>query len=231
MILAMVCAGPLTARDTGATITLLPKGWDQKSPLPLVIWLHGWRADPTILKREGWYQEAVDKLGCAIVGIAATRRLAPDEFEWSGDLEADYAHIKTQLAEVEATKKVAFSRKMLFGFSQGGVLSAELAARHPAEFSGAIVLSPGCKFKLAELPPDPALAKQIYFISCGGKEAERNIRYSHYYATRLRELGATTTLREVKGDAAHHRPADLSERFPEWVAAIMSTQPRVAGPR
>jgi predicted esterase len=220
-LLAIFCAAPLCAYDTSATITLLPKGWDKKSPLPLVIWLHGRRADPTLLKEERWHQQAADKLGYAIVGIAATKRIAPDEYEWSGDMDADYAHIKAKLAEVEATYRVTFSQKMFFGFSQGAVLSAELAARHPDEFSGAIVLSPGCQFKIAVLPPSAAIAKQSYFISCGQKEEAGNLWFARYYAAQLRELGATTTLREVEGVSAHHRPSDLKDRFPEWATAIM----------
>jgi predicted esterase len=220
-ILAIFCAAPLFARDTSATITLLPKDWDKKSPLPLVIWLHGRGADPTLLKEEKWHQEVADKLGLAIVGIAATRRVAPDAYEWSGDIEADYAHIRAKLSEVEMAKRVTFSRKMLFGFSQGAVLSAEIAARHPDQFLGAIVLSPGCQFKINELPASAALAKQSYFISCGQKEQPGNLWFSRYYAARLHELGAKTVLREVEGVSEHHRPVDLRDRFPEWVTAIM----------
>lgn len=221
LFLALALVSPLMARHTGATIILLPKTWDGKSPLPVAIWLHGRGADPTLGEDTAWHQETADRLGLAIVGIAATRRLAADSYEWTGKLETDYKHIEQALAAVAKAKKVTFSRKMFYGFSQGGTLAAELAARHPDEFAGGIVLSPGCRWTLPPLTENPGIARQTFFVSCGQLEAEGNVLQARYYARRLRELGATTQAREVPGDAKHHWPTDFKDRFPEWVAAIL----------
>jgi len=215
----------VTTVEAKAPLMVWPQSLKTGETLPVAVWLHGYGADPTKIVTEPMYQEVADRLHLAIAGVYATHPLAEDSYEWSEQPALDYEQVRQSLALAEADKGVHFSPKMVFGFSQGACVAAELAARHPAEFRGAIVLSPGANTRPAPLPVSPGQNGQIYYLSCGAGEAEGNVQFTERYARFLTQTGATVHSRLVPHMAKHGRPPDWPERFPEWVAAILAGKP------
>ena len=55
----------------------------------------------------------------------------------------DAAHIRRALAGLKDKLTVTPGQNVLFGFSQGAQMAFEVAFANPAEYAGAIVMSPG----------------------------------------------------------------------------------------
>jgi len=211
-----------TFADVDGTIVLLPKNWDHKSTLPVAIWLHGYGANPSKIRTDAHYQAAADTLNIAVIGIPATRKVGPDSFVWTDDTIFDSEHVEQALSETEVRLGTKFGAKALFGFSQGAVVAAELAARYPSKYAGAIILSPGADiFPLATVASEQNKL-QKYFISTGAGEALGNLRFARAYRKILSELGSTVVYREVPGMTKHDRPPDWPDRFREWTSLILN---------
>ena len=170
------------------------------------------------------YQAVADQLHIAIVGVFATNQLRPDSFEWSELPSVDLAQVSESLETAERSKHVRFSNKILFGFSQGACVAAELSARHPELFAGAILLSPGGKMLPGPLPVSQGNVTQLYYVLCGAGEASGNLEFARRYAESLAKTGAKVQSREVADMKIHSRPPDWPERFPEWVATILAAK-------
>jgi predicted esterase len=206
------------------TVVLLPNSWDHKTSLPVAIWLHGYRANPSGLLRDSHYQDTSDALGIAIVGVPGTQEEGPGTYAWAKDSDLDVGRVENALLEATRLKGVTFNRRILFGFSQGAIMAAELAARFPSRFCGAIVLSPGGDIFPTPIAAVPENRKQIYFISIGAGELQRRIAVARQYRQILGDLGSQVFYREVEGMSEHTRPPDWPERFREWVSRILNIQ-------
>jgi predicted esterase len=204
-----------------ATVVLLPRSWDHKSALPVAIWLHGYRANPFDLTVASHYQSTADTLGIAIVGVPATREEDPSTYMWTNDSRLDGERVEAALHEASDRTGATFSRRALFGFSQGAVVAAELASRFPGRFSGAIILSPGGNIFSPLIAPKPAHREQTFFISIGAEELQRRVLVARQYRQLLGDLGAHVSYREVAGMSEHARPLDWPIRFQEWTASIL----------
>jgi predicted esterase len=214
---------PAHQADAGlhATVVLLPRNWDRKSELPVAIWLHGYRANPFDLKVASHYQSTADTLGIAIVGVPATREEDSSTYMWANDARLDGERVEEALHEASDRTGATFSRRALFGFSQGAVVALELASRFPNRFSGAIALSPGGNIFLPPIAPMPAQREQTYVISIGAEELQRRVLLARQYRQILGDLGAHVSYREVAGMSEHARPPDWPIRFQEWTAGIL----------
>ncbi len=211
--------------DVKLPLTLLPKNTAANEMLPAAVWLHGYGANPSKIIDESLYQAVADRLHIAIVGVYATNQIGKDAFEWSELPTIDYSQIEDSLTAAEHDKQVRFSKKVLFGFSQGACVAAEIATRFPGEFSGAIILSPGANTRQGPLTFHEGNRNQLFYLSCGSEEAPGNIQFTRSYSDYLSKTGATVHSREVPGMKIHSRPPDWPDRFPEWVAAILSFKP------
>jgi len=218
LLLATLTSG---LADVKAPLVLLPRGMAANEALPVAIWLHGYGANPSKILEEPLYQAVSDRLHIAIVGVYATNQINSESFEWSELPTFDYSQITDSLVKAEQENHVKFSKKMLFGFSQGACVAVEIASRYPEVFSGAIVLSPGANQHPGPLLPHDANKRQIYYLSCGAAEAAGNLEFMRSYAIYLSKIGATVSSREVPNMKIHSRPPDWSDRFPEWAKVIL----------
>lgn len=219
LLLVIVCQSLRAGVD--ATVVVLPKGWDHKSPLPVAIWLHGYGANPSRIRDDAFYQATADALKIAVVGVPATREVETNAFVWAEVPAFDFDQVQKALREAERRSGATFSEKALFGFSQGAVVAAELAARYPEIFAGAIVLSPGADIFPTSIGGAEGNRRQRYFISTGAEEAAGNLQFARAYRKILSALGSTVIYREVLGMKQHDRPPDWPERFQEWTAMIL----------
>jgi predicted esterase len=190
--------------------------------VPVAVWLHGYRAFPSVMEDKAWFQGVADKLGVAIIGIPGTTMLDDGTPAWSEQPPADHAYIQDVLAGLPVAPKLDLQRVAFFGFSQGAVVAADLAVRYPAAYRGAIIMSPGnltgpkAKVTNAELNK-----KQTFFVFCGAKEHPGNVALTKDYANFLRKLTAHVIEREDPEQSQHTRPSDFRAQFPSWIASIL----------
>ncbi|MEK7780710.1 MAG: alpha/beta hydrolase-fold protein [Verrucomicrobiota bacterium] len=205
-------------------------------PLPVALWLHGYRG----YSADGYFpgetaaamQKHADALGAAIIGFPATTDLGDSTQQWAEEPVADHAYIQSRLKEIGKTVNLDLSRVALFGFSQGAMVAADLATQYPESYLGAVLMSPGGmgRPKAADVRK-PEHAKQVYFCFCGADEHQGNVGLTKAYAKHLEKvLGAKVTIRLYPGVSKHTRPADFMEKFPEWIAAILKSDTKNSKP-
>jgi predicted esterase len=223
---ALLAIIPEVRADKAKPFVFVPTNGN--GPFPVALWLHGYRGHSA----DGYYpgataaamQKHADTLGAAIVGFPATTDLGDNTQQWSEEPVADHAYIQARLQEISKTVKLDLSRVALFGFSQGAKVAADLATTYPENYLGAVVMSPGGfgHPKPAEVRK-PQHEKQVYFCFCGADEHPTNVGLTKAYAKHLETvLGAKVTLKLYPGVAKHARPPDFMEKFPEWMAAILT---------
>lgn len=221
-LLAFLAQATLSFAAKPDPIVFTPKS--QKSDVPVVVWLHGYRGFPGVLK-EAYFQEFADSLGAAIVGFPGTTDLGDNTQQWSEEPVADHAYIQFRLALLARKHRLDLKRVCLFGFSQGAMVAADICSHFPDSYMGAIIMSPG---GIGEPLPSgralPAHAKQTYWCVCGAEEQPGNVALTKGYAKHLKSLGATVTLILYPSIKEHTRPPDFKERFTEWTKKILQLQ-------
>lgn len=207
---------------TKQTVIVLPKGGSRDKPLPVVVGLHGYGSGPHDFGGER-FQAAADALGVAFIAPSGTVPLGPRRFRWTESTTLDEARIDEALAEMKDRLTVAEGRIVLMGFSQGAQMSADIAARRPSRFAGAIVMSPGTKadLGLADITKDPAHAARRFVVLVGAGESRRTVGRAESDTTSLRALDATVFYRSYAGMNVHSFPPDFDDAMPTWVKFVL----------
>ncbi len=196
-------------------------------PLPVAVWLHGYRG----YSPDGYFpgetaeamQKHADALGAVIIGFPATTDLGDETQQWCEEPVADHAYIQDRLRVLTKGLKVDLKQVGLFGFSQGAIVAADLSTLYPDSYRGAILMSPGgMGSPKASEQKLPLHATQVYFCFCGADEHEGNVGLTKAYAEHLEKvLGATVTLKLYEGVSKHTRPPDFMTNFTTWMGAIL----------
>ena len=198
-------------------------------PFPVAVWLHGYRgwsaegdfpgATPAAM------QAQADAAGAVVAGFPGTVELPDGTRRWSEDPAIDDAYVQARLGELAKHADVDLSRVALFGFSEGGLVAAELATAHPDRYRGAIVMSPG-----GSGPPRvaarrlPGHARQAYLVFCNAGEDPSVVATTRALASRLRNaLGAHVMLRVFAG-SLHARPPGFTRKIPDWIREILGSR-------
>jgi len=199
-----------------------------KGPRPVALWLHGYRG----YSPEGYFpgakaeamQKQAESIGAVIIGFPATTDLGDGTQQWSEKPATDHAYIQAQLKELAKTVDLDLHKIALFGFSQGGLVAADLATTYPESYLGAIIMSPGgVTGPHPSRERKPEHAKQVFFCLCGAEEHPSNVGLTKFYAKHLEQaLGAKVTMKLYSGVAKHARPPDFMEKFPDWISAILA---------
>ncbi|MFO0865757.1 MAG: alpha/beta fold hydrolase [Gemmataceae bacterium] len=207
------------------TVLILPQDYDYDDdlPIPAVVWMHGFGSRPEDFAN-GNAQQYADELNVAVIGVSGTRSKGPRSFAWAEDSEKDLKRVRDALEEVSDRVAIKKGEVIAFGFSQGGQVGLEMAVRHPEEFAGAIVLSPGASSHLAETKNSPILAHRGYVVACGAEEHAGNVRLAADDADWLKRCNARVIHRTYPDTSAHAFPSDFEERFPEWVRFVLRTR-------
>ncbi|MCO5167389.1 MAG: alpha/beta fold hydrolase [Planctomycetes bacterium] len=201
------------------TLLVLPAGYERGRPVTAVVGLHGLGAQPRDFADPEDYQALADRLGVAFVGVSGTTPLGPRAYAWSEDPARDAERVKKALAEVADRVTIAPGRVVLVGFSQGAQVAAEVAARDPATFAGAILLSPGGRqpVRLGEVAPAEAHAGRGFVVRVGAAEEPENVATADEVARALRGLGARVDEHAYEGMDEHAFPPDYEERLGAWI--------------
>lgn len=209
------------------TLLVLPKGYRPGQPIPVVMGMHGMGSQPEDFVGES-VQRAADALTVAFVSVSGTVPRGPRKFVWSESPTRDRARLDEALAEVRDRVTVAPGQVILIGFSQGAQMAAEIAARDPRHFAGAIAMSPGLmtEHALGGVPPSPELAQRRFVVVVGAGESKGNVQLAERDATRLRELGADVFHKPYAEQEQHSFSPDFDTALPIWIRYILGAGPR-----
>lgn len=204
------------------TLTYLPKKHDPKKATHVLILLHGRGSAPGQFFGD-FTQELSETLGLPIVSVSGTVPTGPKRFVWSQDPKKDAERVDAALAEVADKVTVSDGGRIALGFSEGGQMAVEIAARDPKRYAGAVGMSPGAKFSLDAAKADPLLKGRKFFVTIGGEELGGNIRLADDDTAWLKKAGADVELVTFKG-IGHTLPEDFTDRLPKWIKAITGTK-------
>ena len=216
------------AKSGNTSVTLVvPSGYQPGKPIGVLVGMHGRGADPEGFVNKEAYQDLADELKMAIVGVSGTVPRGRRSYVWSENPVEDAAHIRRALAGLKDKLTVTPGQNVLFGFSQGAQMAFEVAFANPAEYAGAIVMSPGTtkRVTLRELSPGPANKKQAFVCTCGAQEQPGNVLYTRADAEFATKAGSRVELKLYDGVAEHRFPADFNDAFPGWVRFVRGKAP------
>jgi predicted esterase len=219
------CTRYWEANGKGETVLVLPSGYEKGTPLPVVVWLHGLGSWPGDFVGEDC-QKWADDLGVAFLGVSGTLPKGPRSFVWAEEPERDAKRIGAALAEVADRLTAKPGHLIALGFSQGAQVGLEVAVRHPEQYAGAIVMSPGTRQPpwLQEDTPSRPLAKRAFVLTCGAEEHPGFVQRTASDAAWLRAAEAKVEHIPYTGVSAHALPRDFAARFPDWVRFIEATR-------
>lgn len=204
------------------TLVVVPKGYVPGHPIPVVVGLHGYGATPKQFADEQW-QHIADKYSIAFISASGTVSRGLSAYDWTESVEKDASRIERALTQVAGRVTPAPGQIILQGFSQGAQMAAEIAARHPDRYAGAIALSPGTRRNMGfhDVEKKPQLTERRFVVVVGAQEEPRNVAYAKQDAETLRSYGAEVIHKESPNQAQHAFPADYETALSEWLKWIL----------
>jgi predicted esterase len=211
-------------------LVTVPTGYAPGRAIPVVVALHGLGSVPDDFTGH-WAQATADELGVAFVSVSGTQSIGPHSFRWAESPDQDLARIDAALAEARDRVTAAERRVVLLGFSQGAQMSAEIAARHPDKFVGAIVMSPGTlsERSLDGIGHSGDLAQYRFVVVAGAGESPRTVARAHADADRLTALGGDVFTRIYPDMNTHAFPPDFERALPRWIGFVLGTEEKPKG--
>ena len=211
------------------TSIILPRNATAGQTLPVFIGLHSMNGNAHSLMNVDTFQRFADEMGVAFLGVSGTLCRGKESFVWSGDPKRDLARIDAALQEVAGSLTPAEGQLVVFGFAQGASVAAEIAARHPDRFAGAIVLWPGADSENQASPwqGGPANQRQGLVAVCGAGETPETIARTNQYAEMFKSAGARVLLKIYPKMSGRGLPPDFLERFPAWGKFILNEDTRI----
>ena len=176
-------------------------------PFPLVVALHGWgsnahdllglapvlnRGELLVLSPQGPVTFPIAQGVPGHGWFDLTREGPPDpsEIKQAADLVEAFVEAATARYPVDPRKRV------LLGFSQGGVLAYELALRNPSAWAGVAALSSWLPEELVRAAGSPSLETLPVFVTHGTQDPMIPVERAQESRERLNTLGALLTYRE-----------------------------------
>lgn len=228
-----------TQRDVAADITfvapasVLPASKKRPSQaFPIVLWTHGYHSNGELPD----VQTLADAHQVVFIGIPATFEDRANAYTWSEDPRLDGAHIDAALARAAtglAAQGIAIDldRRAVFGFSQGGLVAANLLRADPRRYRGAYAFSPGGFLKtFTEVAGDAAaasvlaapapLAGHLFLADCGDHEHPLTQARTKELGALARLGGATVTVTRFPNDGRHTFPPDWQQKLDRFVGAV-----------
>lgn len=213
--------------DHHETSLIVLTGYMFGQPIPLVIGLHGMGSRAKSFVDEE-FQTWADEMNVAFVGVSGTIPRGPTSFVWSEDPSKDLKRVLNAINEVSDRVTPKDGALVLFGFSQGAMMAAEIAARQPNLFCGALVMSAGGEGwpMVAEVSTDAKHQRQGYVVVCGAQEARGNVVMAKLYADQLSNLKSRVIHKPYAGVSDHSFPPDFNEMFRKWIRFIQDPSAR-----
>jgi predicted esterase len=176
-----------------APILLAPRAADPSKPAILIIALHPYgrtAADAVAV----WRALAAEH-GAVLAAPQAFNKTG-DGYQW-GDTEQAEALVDAAIDKARASYKIDEQRIVLTGFSQGGMMAYNLAARHPERFRGVIPVAGLYEKSVGARLKSASLKKPKFFIMVGAED--RVVESNREAARDLAGAGAPTELAVYEG--------------------------------
>ena len=136
----------------------MPDGHDGTSPVPALVWSHGYRGSAAGVMRNGSIRKMVSKAGFALIaaqGVNGSWDLPYGPGTYDSDGTAEFAYFDAVIADATALHHIDPDRIVAAGFSAGGMMVWNLACLHPEQFAGFIPMSGTFWLKPPEACEDP----------------------------------------------------------------------------
>jgi len=198
-----------------------PKSYKPGTPTSVMVGLHG-LGDSSNNFVGDHYQELADELGIVIVGVSGTHANGPTSFSWSEHTQHDARHVLNALASVDKLN-IKKGRIGLFGFSQGAQMSFEIAAKYPAQFCGAIALSPGSQSRrgILRMKAVDENKNQHFIFIAGAGEHPSTVRAARHGNEWAEKSHAKSQLLIYEKQRTHAFPSDFNERIAPWIREVL----------
>ncbi len=181
-------------------IVFLPNNKEPKKPAPLLVVLHGFgdNSDHFV----NGYRGTAAWLGAILV---APRSLVPvgQGFEWGTVDQAEQLVMGT-LEGVLEHYNIDRNQILLSGFSQGGFMAFQLAARHPEVFRGVVPIAGRYRPEVAELLAKAEAPPRFYLMVGSEDDAAESNRQGY---RELEQAGVTARLK-IYPNLGHKFPPD-----------------------
>jgi predicted Zn finger-like uncharacterized protein len=217
------CNAYWSANAATETQLVMPAGVNSTEPIPVMIGLHGMGSSAAGFVDAATYQEIANQKHVAFLGVSGTLPRGPKSFVWSEDVTKDAARIDAALKEVSGRLTPKEGQLVLFGFSQGGMMSAEIAAKFPEKYAGALVMSPGgnSEPQRANFQKRSGGRTQSVVCVCGAGEHPGNVQMTQTYADLFRQAGARVIHKPYPNQNTHSFPPDFETELPSWIDFLL----------
>jgi len=204
----------------------IPPGADDESPVPVVVMLHGWGGDESVM----WIFRQAIPPDAAIITPRAPLELENNGYAWF--YRDDPLHLTDPESLVAAIEKVEDfltrlpqlypvdpARLVLIGFSQGAAVSNSLVMARPELVTGVALLS-GMGFQLPELIPQVmSLAELPVFIAHGTRDEIVPLSAAQQALETYKQLGAEVTYGEY--NVGHKMHTQGIKDLRAWVEEVL----------
>jgi len=123
---------------------VMPADHDGITPVPALIWSHGYRGSAAGVMRNGSLRRMLSDAGFALIamnGLNGSWNLPNGPRTMDSDGSAEFAYFDAVITDATARHHVDPDRIVAAGFSAGGMMVWNLACSHPESFAGFIPLS------------------------------------------------------------------------------------------
>lgn len=198
------CAAMWKASGYARAILTLPKNHHKGSEIRIVVGLHGYGSMPEDFVGDD-FQRICDEQQVAFLAVSGRGVMTRNSFEWTSDVNADVAHIFSQMEAVKEHAKEKSGQTVVMGFSQGGQMALQLLAMHRERIRGIVAMSPGSRnpsqmrAAIADSRSEKLAGKSV-MISWIKGEGSRMASRCQSDAAWLRGHGANAATREFPGE-------------------------------
>ena len=173
---ATLLAGGLSAQTIdlgrGELPVTVPAGYDDGTPAPLVVLLHGYTSSGANQDAYMGFSELADSYGFLFVAPDGTREASANENPFWNASDAccnffgsevdDVGYITGIIDEMKSTYSVDEDRVYLIGHSNGGFMSFRLAYEHSGTIAAIASLAGANHMEAREAPPNGVHVLQIH---------------------------------------------------------------------
>lgn len=225
-ILSLLVVSPALAQNLdfgrGEVLVKVPADYDDDSPAPLIVLLHGYTSSGAGQDTYFGVSELADDYGFLLVAPDGTEEPMGNRSRFWNASEAccnfyssevdDVAYIKSIIDQMKSRYSVDTNRVYLFGHSNGGFMSYRMAHEHSEEIAAIASLAGASHFGDREAPAEPVHVLQIHGTADGtidyaGGEIQDN-RYPSAMASVRQWAGYAGC--EMDGKAREIRDLDAS---------------------
>ncbi len=192
----------LTRVENSKPLVYLPPGYDASAPPPLIIALHGYGSNVQDIA-DAW-KGAAAQAGAILVAPRAVHGVISGGAHW-GTVEQTELIVEAAVKHVGAEHAYDSSRVILTGFSQGGYMTFNLAARNPERYRGAIPMAGRYDPRLCALKSLKPSASPRFYIMVG--DQDRVVEQDRDAARDLEGAGIGVQLAVFPG-IGHEFPGD-----------------------